>query len=405
MDEVPAIIHRLSLQLWVPEHRARQEEELSRDSINPAIEEKVIDPLAFPPADPIDLSGHVLDASQITSMSLDSNPERHSLFSRKNLLRLGALAQTHRTLSLTTPSINDAVFRAWAGPTERGELGSNPPVTPLRPHLSRGNSFIGGTTTTYVFSDSIGAGSHSVRPTLSSFSSSASGLNLGAARHGKSHSGRKRKHRIVNLRKRALAADNDLESVSGEGSTISGTTSPAPSEFGAEIQAPVDRDGELLTPPRTPEKPKPNFDASNADARLRIPAPATACPVDPNETTPRPTAFRTSKEGSLSVMRLETSARPKLEAREHLRQNQYPEEKSRSGSILSGSSAPLDTSLQPHDPRLLYPDMASTGSPEHALVMKIVGEIARRVQDEKTANRGFWERNEREETPPPAYGL
>jgi distribution and morphology protein 34 len=36
--------------------------------------------------------------------------------------------------------------------------------------------------------------------------------------------------------------------------------------------------------------------------------------------------------------------------------------------------------------------------------MKIAGEIARRVHEEKAANSGFWERTEREETPPPAYG-
>ena len=405
MDEVPAIIHRLSLRLWVSEHRTRQDEELSREPLNSAVEEKVIDPLAFPPADSIDLSDHVLDASQITSLSLNSNPERHSLFSQKNLRRLGALAETHRTLSLSTPNIHDAVFRAWAGPTERGEYGSNPPVTPLRPQLSRGNSFMGSTSTTYVFSDQYGTGSHPVRPTLSSFSSSATGLNLGAARHGKSHGGRKRKHRVVNLRKRALAADDELGSVSGEGSIISGTTSSAPSEFGAANYTTVDRDGELLTPPRTPEKPRSNVDVSNPDARQRISAPANASPVDSNEMTPRPTEFRPSTQRSPSFVRLEPSGRPKLEAGKHLPPKKYPEEKCWSGSTPSASFARSESSSQPLHPQSLYPDMASTGSPEHAWVMKIVGEIARRVQDEKAANSGFWERNEREETPPPAYGL
>lgn len=405
MDEVPAIIHRLSLRLWVSEHRTRQDEELSREPLNPAIEEKVIDPLAFPPVDSIDLSEHVLDASQMTSLSLNTNPERHSLFSQKNLLRLGALAETHRTLSLSTPSIHDAVFRAWAGPTERGEYGSNPPVTPLRPQLSRGNSFIGSTSTTYVFSEQYGAGSHPVRPPLSSFGSSATGLNPGGARLGRPHGGRKRKHRVVNLRKRVLTTDDDLGSVSGEGSTISGTTSSAPSEFGATIEATVDRDGELLTPPRTPEKPKSNFDTNNPDARQRIPAPANASPVHSKELTPRPTIFRPSKEGSSSIMHLESSGRPQLEGGEYLRSNQYPEEKSRSEPSPSASFARSEASSQPLHSQPHYPDIASTGSPEHAWVMKIVGEIARRVQDEKAANSGFWERNGREETPPPAYGL
>lgn len=405
MDEVPAIIHRLSLRLWVSEQRTRQDEELSKESLNPAIEEKVIDPLAFPPADSIDLSGHILDASQITSLSLNSNPERHSLFSQKNLLRLGALAETHRTLSLSTPSIHDAVFRAWAGPTERGEYGSNPPVTPLRPQLSRGNSFIGGTSTTYVFSEQYGAGSHPVRPPLSSFASSSTGLNPVGARLGKPHGGRKRKHRVVNLRKRALAGDDDLGSVSGEGSTMSGYTSSAPSEFGAAIEAPVDRDGELLTPPRTPEQPKPNLDVNLPDARQRSPAPANASPADSKEITPRPTKFWPSKEKSPSLVQLDPSERPKLEAGEHLRSKQYPKEKSWSGPTPLPSFARSEASSQLPHSQPLYSDMGSTGSPEHAWVMKIVGEIARRVQDEKAANSGFWERNEREEAPPPAYGL
>lgn len=404
MDEVPAIIHRLSLRLLVSEHRTRQDEELSRDTQNVAVEEKVIDPLACPPADSIDLSGHVLDASQMTSLSLDSSSERHSLFSQKNLVRLGALTEINRTLSLSTPSIPDAVVRAWAGPTERGEYGSNPPVTPLRPHLSRWNSYLGGTSTTYVFSDPSGAGYHPVRPTLSSFGSSTTGLNLGATRHGKPHGGRKRKHRIVNLRKRAMGADNDLESVSGDGSTISGTTSSAPSEYGAAAQTAVDRDGELLTPPRTPEKPTQKFDVTSSDPHLRNTAPETVLQVESNEVTPKPSELRPSYEGLPSDVRMEASERPTHETGEYLRSNQYPQEKFHRGSSSSTSIDFREPQPQPIPPRLLYPEAASTGSPEHAWVMKIVGEIARRVHDEKAANSGFWERNERDETPPPAYG-
>lgn len=404
MDEVPAIIHRLSLRLWVSEHRARQDEELSRDTQIVAVEEKVIDPLACPPADSIDLSGHVLDASQMTSLSLDSSSERLSLFSQKNLLRLGALTETHRTLSLSTPSIPDTVFRAWAGPTERGEYGSNPPVTPLRPHLSRGNSYIGSISTTYVFSDPSGAGYHPVRPTLSSVGSSTTGLNLGATRYGKPHGGRRRKHRIVNLRKRAMGADNDLESVSGEGSTMSGTSSSPASEFGAAAQTAVDRDGELLTPPRTPEKPTQKYDVTCSNPRLRNTAPGNVLQVESNEVTPKPLALRPPNEGLPSDVRVEPSEQPTFGTEECLRSNQYPKDKSHNGSSSSTLISFREPQSQPLPPRLLYPEAASTGSPEHAWVMKIVGEIARRVHDEKAANSGFWERNERDETPPPAYG-
>lgn len=405
MDEVPAIIHRLSLRLWVPEHRARQDEELSRDARSLIIEEKVIDPLACPPADPIDLSGHVLDASQITSLSLDSSSETHSLFSQKNLLRLGALTETHRTLSLSTPSIRDAVFRAWAGPTERGEHGSNPPVTPMRPHLSRGNSYIGSTSTTYVFSDASGAGCPAVRPAISSFGSSATGLNLGGNRHGKSHGGRKRKHRIVNLRKKAVGVENELDTESGEGSTISETTSSAPSEFRVPLQTTVDRDGELLTPPRTPEKTGVHFDVSNSGSRLRNLTPRNAVQVEENDLTPKSLPHGIPIEGLPSRLRLESQESSKFEGRENQPSNPYPKEKSPRASTLSASVALPPIESQSPPARSFHPEVATTGSPEHAWVMRIVGEIARRVHDEKAANSGFWERNEREDTPPPAYGL
>lgn len=404
MDEVPAIIHRLSLRLWVPEYRARQDEELSKNARNMIVEEKVIDPLACPPADPIDPSGYVLDASQLTLLSLDSNPERRSLFSQKNLLRLGALSETHRTLSLSTPTIRDAVFRAWAGPTERGEYGSHPPVTPLRPSLSRGNSYLGNTSTTYTFSDSSGIGNHLVRPSLSNFGSSASGLSLGTTRHGKSHGGRKRKHRIINLRKKAVGAENDTGVESGEGSTVSGTTSSAPSEFGAAAPLAVDRDGELLTPPRTPEKSSPKFDACNPDSRMGNLVSSDVSAGEDLESTPRPPALRPSSDRWPSSVPLASSESPKPDAAASLPQIQLAREKSESTPSSSTSRALSAAHPQHSSPQTLYPEAVAAAIPEHALMMKIVGEITRRLHEEKLANSGFWERSERDENPPPAYG-
>ena len=121
MDEVPVIIHRLSQRLWVPEFRAKEDQELAGKVECQSPMEKPVDPLASPPQDPVDGSGNTLDADQIASLSLESGSETHALFSQKNLLRLEALTDSHRTLSLFTPGIRDAVFRAWAGPTERGE--------------------------------------------------------------------------------------------------------------------------------------------------------------------------------------------------------------------------------------------------------------------------------------------
>src|SRR2546423_6776252 len=118
MDELPAIIHRLSLRLWVPEHGAREQQEPA--GLGKSQDEPTVDPLASPPQDAVDSAGNPLNASEIASLSLDSSSE--TLFSRKNLLRLATLTDSHRTLSLFTPPIQDVVFRAWAGATERGEF-------------------------------------------------------------------------------------------------------------------------------------------------------------------------------------------------------------------------------------------------------------------------------------------
>ena len=111
MDDLPAIIHRLSLRLWVPEYRAG--EEMQNQEAAPASEGPGQDPLASPPQDPVDSSGNALDESEIASLSLDSAVETHSLFSQKNLLRMATLTDSQRTLSLFTPSIQEVVYRAW----------------------------------------------------------------------------------------------------------------------------------------------------------------------------------------------------------------------------------------------------------------------------------------------------
>ena len=414
MDEVPAIIHRLSLRLWVPEYRDREDEELARNRENSVPKKKAIDPLASPPQDPVDLSGHILDAAQIASLSLDSGSETHSLFSQKNLLRLGALTDSQRTLSLFTPGIRDAVFRAWAGPTERGELfGSNPPVTPMMPTLSRAHSYTASTSTAYVFSDGP-EGGLPVRPTLSSFGSAATGLGLGSSRNGKHHGSRKRKHRIVNLRKGP--ANEDLESLSGEGSTISGTLSSAPSEYGLPPRPPQERDGELVTPPRSPEQGRlqgdfDNINLGNTPPRLRDLTPRRPLQAEANNLTPKPSIPLTPGEESSSHTPLsKTPRRPIPETQPSLQPPHYFSEKAPPQEETHSSPSPtplLDS--KSHDPSHSSPfsymdSSSSNGVLEQAWMMKIAGEIARRVHDEKAANSGFWDRNERDETPPPAYG-
>lgn len=395
MDELPAIIHRLSLRLCVPEYRTRDDEKKTREAGDTLPEEKPVDPLASPPQDPVDPSGNVLDPSQIASLSLESGAETHSLFSQKNLVRLAALTDSHRTLSLFTPGIRDAVFRAWAGPSERGE--SHTAGHSFTPSISRSHSFAGNLSTTYTFSDE-STGPRTSRPALSTYASSATGLSLGSNRTTRPHGGRKRKHRVVNLR-RKNPETGDLESVSGEGSTISGTASPAPSEYAApEVQQA--RDDELTTPPKTPDKAQrpwhgdfDGIDLRDTPPRLRNLTPRRP-PWQDVDSTPRPPQASSSVQPAPEP-RLNLQDPPPLQ-----RQQSRSVEKAAPGS----SAMPFHQATpQPNTP------FANTNAPpssiaEQAWMMKIAGEIARRVHDEKMANQGLWDRSDRSASPPPAYG-
>lgn len=247
MDELPAIIHRMSLRLWVPEHRA-QEERALRDDQEQDVDEPVIDPLASPPQDPVDSTGTSLSPAEIAALSLESHVETHSLFSRKNLLRLATLTDSHRTLSLFTPNIQDAVFRAWTGPLERGEM-TGPHSKATTPALSRSHSYTGTIQTAYTFDSA-----SQPRPALHSHNSSISMSSLGGQRL-KPHSNRKRKKRVVNLRKDTTTGE--METVIEDGSTITDSTSVTGSEGPSISSAPPDiplsaLSADPVTPPLNP---------------------------------------------------------------------------------------------------------------------------------------------------------
>lgn len=406
MDQVPAIIHRLSLRLWVPEYRAKEDEELARKDQDSVPEEKAVDPLASPPQDPVDISGKPLDANQIASLSLDAGSETRSLFSQKNLLRLAALTDSHRTLSLFTPSIRDAVFRAWAGPTERREHFRS--FSSATPALSRSQSQISIKSTTYVFPEGSEARSHPARSSLSSFGSAATGLGLGSNRHGKAHGGRKRKHRVVNLRKKKESNSEEMESVSGEGSTISETLSQtissAPSQFTTGPSQ--TREDELIIPPESPENLRFHGDVEGIDLRDTPPRLRNFTPRQPqshwddtndaNVTTPKPSVPLNFTSDTSSI-----PSRPRLL---HRPTHSFfcPTEKT--GPSSSSSSHPSFSSPPQFVTPFPYLESASGGILEQAWMMKMAGEIARRVADEKGGGEGVWEGRGREETPPPAYG-
>ena len=248
MEDLPAILHKLSLRLWSPEYRELDDRlmESADDGTMP------IDPLASPLQDPTDWFIGGADDSAVPSFSLDS-PETRASFSQKNLLRLAALTDSHRTLSLFTPPIRDAVFRAWAGASERGSTGLQSPMHTL-PTLSRMSSYVGSAaSTSSVMSDP--GSEYPTRPPLSTSNSYT--FQNGGSRHG--HRQRKAKKRVINLRKQK-PADEEHSDAATE------TTTPEPSV--APSSAPTiiyEEQQEDVTPPRTPGKFPSRRRASSVD--------------------------------------------------------------------------------------------------------------------------------------------
>ena len=402
MDEVPAIIHRLSLRLFVPEYRAQEEQELARSQGGAESDEPGIDPLADAPQDPVDASGHLLNPSQLTPLALNAGSDIHSLFSHHNLVALVALNDSQGTLSLSTPTMRDVVVRAWAGPTERGE--SRASITPAH---TRSQSYTGGTSTTYVFSDGPNSVPQTSRPMLSKHASTASGLSLGSNRSGKGITGRKRKHRVVDLRKKKDKAIDDIdgESISEDAHTVitDTTSSASASDYTGPHSAPLEREGELVTPPSSP----PQSPRSGRRERL---SPRQQKWRDPIDMTPRQPSSKEFVPNSAD----DPLSPQQHYGQQHLSQGKTPIQSSSSSSrpatlnILprpqSATSLPSfshasssSSSTSPRPPLLnpptsyLTPEMLSGSILEQAWVMKMAGEIAQRVSEEKTRNVGFWD--------------
>ncbi|KAI1378283.1 hypothetical protein F4677DRAFT_389940 [Hypoxylon crocopeplum] len=363
MDELPAIIHKLSLRLWCPDQLPR-EEVLPKEG---AEDEAVIDPFANLPPEAVDANGHVLDANEIASLSLEGGSELQSLFSQKNLLSLAALTDSHRTLSLFTPGIRDALFRAWAGSMDRSDTGYSTPV--MTPSLMRTQSMQGSSTYSFTDTSSIDQGSLSSRPSLASLHSATTGLALGAGRH--SRSSRKKKTRVVNLR-RSKAGDDASSEIS---ESVSDTTS-----IGGPYSEPV-----LPTP--IPEDPEDE-------------------PVEEGPYSSK-VRFRPEKElPSRPSLNMDIYEDPAITEDTPIKSVEVPSDTNISRAhqekvleaIASSSKRRNPFHLERHRP--MGSDTSSVIL-EQAWIMKMAGEIARRVYDEKQRNENFWA--ERDDTPPPAY--
>lgn len=377
MDELPAIIHRLSLRLWCPEYRAKEDQEMAEEA-KKAKNEVAVDPFASPPQDAVDARGNVLDATEISNLSLDGGSEIHSLFSQKNLLRLAALTNSHRTLSLFTPSIRDAVFRAWA-PSERGDsAGTNTPATPS---LHRPQSSFGGQSTTYTFSNRSsddGHGGIPSRPSLVNMNSATTGLSLGANRNSRSHATRKKKNRVVNLRKSKTTDD-----ISESGKSETASTAAA---------------SEPIVPSRIPEEPED----------IPVTPPASKVRFDSIDLGDSPKKLQSSR--SLTPEQGNMDQIPSLTVEPATPTN--TQQKKRPAYLPSApiSYAPEKSAATPPHSPFSYPHglhFSTAESPsgilEQAWIMKMAAELARRQHDEKTARQGFWSTSSNGDDAPPAY--
>lgn len=378
MDELPAIIHRLSLRLWVPDYRGGDEANETDNTEAVSSEGPGQDPLASPPQDPVDSLGNALNETEIASLSLDSSVETHSLFSQKNLLRLAALTDSQRTLSLFTPSINEVVYRAWTCPPDPSEFPSSV-ISPLSPTLSRAHSHVGSMSSS-LHETASNASLHS-RSSVGAQSFNSYGLNLGAGRHSKSHS-RRRKRRVVDMRRPKTT--DDAMSVSDD-SSMRDSSSP-PSIYSAPLPIVSEQADDPVTPPLGPEM----------DSLLpSIPERHRASLSRPKQ----PQGANEAGDLSYSLDTIRASRAEDVEAtpRATIR-GVYPNEKAEAGP----SRPPLPATVLPFSK-----EDKTEGPVDNLLVERLAGEIARRMREEKmmtgNACSNFWSRVQ-DDAPPPAYG-
>jgi len=378
MDDLPAIIHRLSVRAFNPEYKqAEEQEKKNDDDVQP------VDPLASPPQNPID--GGTMDESETSLFSLDNPNEMHASFSQKNMLRLAALTESQRTLSLFTPSIRDTVFRAWAATTEKGDS----PGT-LTPH-GRPQSLVrlpSSLTTSSAWSSTASetseTSSQASRPSLSSFASAASSYSLGTNR---SRSTRKRKHRTINLRKTNDADISDTASVGTNWSDRGSAGNSAPSITVTEpstTPAMSNTEFSLQTPPKVANATKVRFQNSTPRASSRPVTPIRDDLSYPDpETTPRPSKSETRR----SLPRQQTQ--PQLTPAPSYAEKRPLLPRSMSATNFDGAA-----------------DGYTGGILEQAWIAKIQAENKRKVQWEKAKrfSATFWDGTD-EVSPPPAYAM
>ncbi|KAK0802417.1 ERMES complex subunit [Friedmanniomyces endolithicus] len=387
MEDLPAIIHRLSLQMFSTEYQTADTQEPTKDRNG---QRAPIDPFANPAQQPTDSFGQPLESS--ATFSLDAPTETYASFSQKNLLRLAALTESQRTLSLFTPSMRDTVYRAWASAADRNELSN------VGSHSAWSSS---------APSQASETPSANTRPGLASFPSAPTVYSL-ASSAPRSRAGRKRKNRIINLRKEKVEGDvSDVASVSSgypESADRSATGSTAPSLEAEPTMYPSARvrEGEISTPPRSPRN-KVGFQQASEPTRLSAESASARRPVTPRNTapvqvedddqTPR-ASMHLPKDRNHTPKAEPRPSRQRLTRMQTLPTRDKPPELPRRASDLSVHSLGAASSGS---------EGSTGGILEQAWMMRMANEIARKVAEEK-GRRPTWRAGGDEgEVPPPAY--
>ena len=395
MEDLPAIIHKLSLRMFNSEYQVA-------DIVQP--KKNQVELRAH--SDPFG-SAASLGSDEDDSFTLDPPTETYATFSQKNLLRLAALSESQRTLSLFTPRVRDTVYRAWSNAGERKDAASGA-ITPNHrtTTLSRIQSSLGRHSAgSSVASENSGdVESHGTRQTLQSIPSTTSLQSLGTSRSRPRQ--RKRKNRVVDLRKKAVANDSgELASVASsyeDGSSVSGSHSNIPSASGKNsADATNEREGEIVTPPRSPTKkvgvqpeskatqPMPEMAHSSSSQRPVTPLQQPSQSLEDDDPTPRASVVLPARDAEKRPLRRDLPRMRTLPA------------KSKSMDISRSQSEANLSRLGAS-----FGEGSTGGILEQAWMMKMAHEIANRVAEEK-ARGGMWRSSSSDDAngveAPPAY--
>lgn len=355
-EELPVAVHRLSLRLWNPEYAASlglDTPASNTESAAAGTDEELAEAAA----------AAFIGINPLLSPS-DNSDSPSILFSQKNLEALKTLSGSQKTLSVGTTSIPHVVFRAWASGGGSAATGGDktPTLEPPGTPTSSGSS-------TYTCSENgdamSTAGSSTSRTSIYHATSSLSVSGAAGRVRGK-----RRKHRVVNLR-------------------------PQPATPSEEVPAIVITEKEPTVPqeeePKTPIGPRRN------GVRFKETDPVIQPP-------PAPTV---EKEQTVPIM-LHTPPSPTSSV--STENFTFPS----TSSTSAGSNAPNSPNRNDKKPQLRAGSAHGSGILEKAFLMKLAGEMQRRLEEERK-RRGesgdMWqvERELRElgregREAPPAYG-